>query len=76
MSAEKLTTLTTTDNILSESIKWYESSNFCLVFKVSCLKQKNAMYTPPNIIVFIVVYKLDTWSQDLNFDFTLKGCLY
>ena len=52
-------------------------SNFCLVFKESCLKQKNATYTLPNgINFFIIYYKLDTWSQDLNYDFTLKDCLF
>ena len=30
MSTEKCTTLTTTDNSLSPSIKWYENSNLCL----------------------------------------------
>ena len=30
MSTEKCTALTTTDNSLSPSIKWYENSNLCL----------------------------------------------
>ena len=33
LSFEKLTTSTVTDNILSQSIKWYENSNFCLILK-------------------------------------------
>ena len=49
---------------------------FCLVFKGSCLKQKNATYTRPNRIIFFIVYELDTWSQDLNSDFTIKDCLF
>ena len=40
LSAKKLTSPTPTDNILSPSIKWYENSNFYLIFKGSCLKQK------------------------------------
>ena len=77
MSSEKLTTATTaTDNSLSPSIKWYENSNFYLIFKGSCLKQKTTTFTPPNIIIFFVVYELDTWSRDLNSDFTLKDCLF
>ena len=74
MSAEKLTTSSTTDNSLSPSIKWYGNSNFCLVIKVSSLKQKNAI-TPPNTIYFFIAYELDTWSRELNSDLTLKGCL-
>ena len=41
LSAEKFTTPTTTDNSLSPSIKWYRNSDFSLVFKGSCSKQKN-----------------------------------
>ena len=45
---KKLTTPTTSDNSLSPSIKWYKDSNFSLIFKGSCLKQKHATFTPPN----------------------------
>ena len=75
LSTGKLTTPTTTDNSLSPSIKWYGNSNFCLVFKGSCLKSKNGNYTHPSGIMFFIVYELDTWSRDLNSDFTLKDCL-
>ena len=40
LSSEKRTTPTTTDNSFSPIIKWYENSNFCSIFKRSCLKQK------------------------------------
>ena len=33
LPAKKRTTAITTDDFLSPSIKWYENSNFCLVFK-------------------------------------------
>ena len=49
MSGEKLIALTTADNSLSPSIKWYEDSNICLVFKGSGLKQKNKL-----IILFLI----------------------
>ena len=41
LSTEKLTTPSTTDNSLSPSFKWYGNSNFCLIFKGSCSKQRN-----------------------------------
>ena len=75
MSAENCTTPTTTDNSLSPSSKWYGNSYFCLLFKGSWIKQKNATYTPPNRISFFTVYELDTWSRDLNSCFALKDCL-
>ena len=37
------------------------------------LKTENATYTPSKRIIFFVVYELDTWSQNLNSDFSLKG---
>ena len=46
-----------------------------LVFKRSCLKQKNATYTPSNRVIYFIVYELDTWSRDLHSSFTLKDCL-
>ena len=76
LSAEKLTTPTTTDNSLSPSIKWYANSNFCFIFKGSCLKQKNATYFPAHRINFLVVYELDIWSRDLNSDFTYSDVTY
>ena len=51
--------------------------NLNLIFKGSCLKQRNATYTPLNIINFYVFfYELDTLSQDSNSDFTEKDCLF
>ena len=74
MPDEKLITPTTTENTLCPSIKWYGNSNSCLVFKGICLKQKIAIYTSPN--TFFIVYELDSWSRDLNSEFTLKDCLF
>ena len=67
LSNKKLTTPTTTDNSHSISIKLYEDSTFCL-------EQRNATFTPPDRVLLFIVHKLDTWSQDLNPDFTLKDC--
>ena len=61
---------------LSLSISWYGNSNFCLVFKGTCLKEKSTTYIRPNRINFFIVYELDTWSRDLYSDFTLKPCLF
>ena len=76
MSDEKLTTPTATDNDFFLWINWYENSKLCLTFKRSCLNKKNATYTPRNRITFFIVYEWDEWSQDLNFDFTLKNSLF
>ena len=39
-------------------------------------KKKSTTYTPPNRIIFFIVYELDTWSRNLNSGFTLKDCLF
>ena len=44
-------------------------------FKGGFLKQKNATFTPPNRIIFLIAYELDIWSQDLNSDFASKDAL-
>ena len=33
-------------------------------------------FTHRNIVNLFIVYELDTWSQDLNANFTLKDCLF
>ena len=76
MAVKELTNSNTTNNSLSPSIKWYRDSNFCLVFEERCLKQKKRTYTPPNRIIFFIIYGLDSWSRDLNSDFSLKDCLF
>ena len=49
-----------------------------MVFKGSCLKQtKNAAYTTHNNRIFVfILYELDSWSCDLNSDFTLKDYVF
>ena len=76
LSTKKLTTPFTTDNIPTPTIKVDDDSKFCLIFKGSCLEQKHATYTPWNRIYFFIVYELDTWSRNLNFDFTLNDCSF
>ena len=53
------------------------NSRIRLKIKRSCLKQEDkAPFTPNNLVNEFIVYGLiDTWSRDLNTDFTLKDCL-
>ena len=53
-----------------------KDSNLCLILKGSCFRQRNATFTPPNRTTFFIVYEVDTWSLNLNPDFTLKDCLF
>ena len=72
---EKFDPPTTNRKSLSPSVKLDKDSNFCLVFKESPLKIRNAIFTPLNIFSFIV-YELDKCSLDLNSDFTLMNLLF
>ena len=69
MSTKNFATPTATDNSLSPSIKWYRNSNFWV-------ELKNAIYTPPSRIHCFIVYELDSWTRDLDSDFTLGVCLF
>ena len=52
------------------------NSRIRLKFKGSYLKQEDkADFTPNNVVNLFIIYELDTWSRDLNTNFTLKDCL-
>ena len=51
-------------------------SNFCLLFKGSCLKQKIQLLFLLTKYIFFTVYELDISLPDLNSDFKLKDCLF
>ena len=55
----------------------YGNSNFSLVLKGSCLKQKKPCnLCSSNRIISFDVYELNTWTRDRDSDFTLKHCLF
>ena len=45
-------------------------------FKGMCLKLDSVSFIHRNVINLYISYKLNTWSIDLNTDFTLSNCLY
>ena len=48
-----------------------------LKFAGSCVKQKHtAPFTLNNVVNLFIVYELNRWSGDTNFDFTLKHFLF
>ena len=44
-------------------------------FKGICLKQHSVSFIRRNVVNLCISYELDTWSVDLNTDFTLGNCL-
>ena len=52
------------------------NSRIRLQFKEGCLKQDKVPFTPNNVVNLYIVYELNIWSQDLNAEFTLKGCFF
>ena len=63
LSNEKFKSSYTADKGLSPKLPWNES-------------RISAAFTPNNVVNLFIVYELDTWSRDLNTDFTLKDCLF
>ena len=51
-------------------------SNIRIRFTGSCLKQDKVTFNPRNVVNLIIFYELDTWSRDLNANFTLRDCLF
>ena len=76
MSNEKINACYTSNHRLSPKLVWMNNSRIKLEFKGSCLKQDKATFTPNNVVNLFIVYELDTWSLNLNTDFTLKDCLF
>ena len=64
------------DNTLSPKIKWIQNSITARKLKANNLKQSKETCTPANVVKLFIVYKSDTWSQDLNANYTLKECLF
>ena len=52
------------------------NSRIKLEFKGGCSKQDQASFTPKNVVNLYIVYELNTWSQNLNAEFTPKDCLF
>ena len=76
MSNEKFTPHFTSNNSLSPKLVWMNNSRIKLEFKGSCLKQDKAPFIPNNVVNLYTAYELNTWSQDLNAEFTVKDCLF
>ena len=67
--------LYTTSRNLSPKLVWY-NSRIKLKCKESCLKQNKGTFSPENVVTLFIVYELNTWLEDLSFDFTFKNCLF
>ena len=45
-------------------------------FNANCLRQDSISSIHKNVVNLYTLYELDTWSRDLNIDFTLGNCLF
>ena len=75
MSSDTIVALIT-ENGPSQKIKWFHASKICLKLNGSCLKQNTATFNLANVMNLFIVCEIDTWSQDLKADFTLKDRLF
>ena len=57
------------------SIRCYQNSNFCLIFKARHLNKKNITFTPFNVIIYFYIHELVKCSEELNSDFNWNDCL-
>ena len=76
LSNEKFTCPCIANVSVSPKRVWMNNTKIRLKFKGSCLKQEDtAPFTPNNVVNLFIVYELDSWSSDLDIDFSLVGCL-
>ena len=76
LSNEKFTCPCIANVSVSPKRVWMNNTKIRLKFKGSCLKQEDtAPFTPNNVVNLFIVYELDSWSSDLDTDFSLVGCL-
>ena len=75
MSTENINAPINVDNSLSRKIKRIPNVKLDVEFKENFLKEDKATFTHRNVESLFIVYKLDTWSQDLNTDVTLNDSL-
>ena len=54
----------------------YNYGEISINFYGICLRQDRISYIYRNLINLHIVYRLDTWSRDLNTDFTVGSCLF
>ena len=77
MSNEKFTSPYIANVSVCPKLVWTNNSWIRLKFKGSCLKQEHkASFISRNVVNLFIVYELDSWSQNLNTDFTLNNCLF
>ena len=75
MSEESFTTSSATGKIFNaEIIRLYHGKHE-LKFKEMCLKQNRIPSLYKLLVTLYITYKVDTWSKDLNTNFTLGNCL-
>ena len=54
----------------------YNCREISIKFDGNCLRESNISFIHRNVVNKYISYKLDTWSRDLNMDFTTSGCLF
>ena len=69
MSEETITTPSRAENSFNPEII-YNYARGRIKFKGICLKQDSVSFIDRNAVNLYIWYKVDTWSRDLNTDFT------
>ena len=74
ISEKSITPPSTSDQSFDPEII-YKYDKGKIKFKGICLKQHSVSFIRRNVVNLCISYELDTWSVDLNIDFTLGNCL-
>ena len=75
MSEESTASPSTTGESFYPEVTSLFNCNYDLEFKEVCLEQNSMSFLHKNLVNLYIIYELDTWSNDLNADFTRGSCL-
>ena len=75
VSQERTKNLQTSDTTFAPKLI-FKYRFYRMEFKGICLKQDTVSFLHKNVVNLYISYKLDTWSKDLNTDFSLDNCLF
>ena len=73
---ESIKTPTISDNSFALRLAFIYNRRIGIKFKENCFIQDNISFTYRTLVNSFIVYKLNTWSRDLNTDFTLGDCSF
>ena len=76
MSDESIINPATSCNSFAPKLTYIHNSKMAPKYEGSCLEQNTEYFDHRSAMNLFILLTLDSWSWDLNADFTVKDCLF